>query len=309
MQVFLSWSGERSKAVAQLLAEWLPQVVQAAEPFMSTTIDKGRRWSVEIAEKLTVAPVGIICITRENLRSSWLLFEAGAIARPRDGYVCTFLLDVEPADVEPPLGDFQHTTTQKADVYSLVRTINGVLGLRGEKPLSDPVLERVFERNWPELELLLQQIRISNQRPVQRARSDREILDEILAVVRRLRATPETWHEAALAQRFLDSAIERERSRPNQAFVYRVHIVGTITQEVSQVIAAVERLEGLVSCYRVPNEPELVLECVFLRSAEPAILDAVRAVGLIAAVPVARSVTWQDQAQEQPPVASQGVTG
>jgi hypothetical protein len=49
VQVFLSWSGEHSNAVAQLQADWLPQVIQAAEPFISTTIEKGRRWSGEIA--------------------------------------------------------------------------------------------------------------------------------------------------------------------------------------------------------------------------------------------------------------------
>ena len=88
MQVFLSSSGERSKKVAELLSQWLPQVIQALEPFLSTTIEKGRRWNTEIAERLADAPVGIVCVTRDNRRAPWLLFEAGAMAKPKDGYVC-----------------------------------------------------------------------------------------------------------------------------------------------------------------------------------------------------------------------------
>ena len=44
MDVFLSWSGTRSKAVAQALESWLPLVINATSPWISAEIDKGRRW-------------------------------------------------------------------------------------------------------------------------------------------------------------------------------------------------------------------------------------------------------------------------
>src|SRR5688572_19220319 len=109
MEVFLSWSGERSKAVAETLSVWLGQVIQAVDPWISSDIEKGARWNPEIAARLEQSRVGIICLTKENLDAKWILFESGALSKTKDAYVCTLLLDIDPSDVEQPLGQFQHT--------------------------------------------------------------------------------------------------------------------------------------------------------------------------------------------------------
>lgn len=42
MKVFISWSGETSKKVALALKAWLPNVIQALDPWMSDKdIEKG----------------------------------------------------------------------------------------------------------------------------------------------------------------------------------------------------------------------------------------------------------------------------
>ena len=82
MKVFLSWSGERSRAVAEALREWLPFINAEIQPWMSgTDIEPGARWSNAIAEELDAISIGIVCVTRENQSSPWLNFEAGALAR------------------------------------------------------------------------------------------------------------------------------------------------------------------------------------------------------------------------------------
>ncbi len=53
MKVFLGWSGSRSKETAEALGDWLGQVIQAVDPWISSDILKGARWGEEIAVGLT----------------------------------------------------------------------------------------------------------------------------------------------------------------------------------------------------------------------------------------------------------------
>jgi len=184
MLVFLSWSGARSKKVAEVFKSWLIQVIQAVEPWISSDIDKGARWSPAIADQLEKSKIGIICLTKENLTAPWILFEAGALSKTKDAYVCTFLLDIQAADVQQPLGQFQHTTLAKEDIQRLVRTINLALLDSGERPLKDGILEKAFETYWPTLSEQLSDLskqRVADEPP---QRADREVLQEILDLSR-----------------------------------------------------------------------------------------------------------------------------
>lgn len=184
MKIFISWSGTRSKAVATAVDGWLRKVIQAVEPWMSTDIQKGRRWGPEIAAQLEESKIGILCLTKENLKEPWLLFEAGALSKTKDAHVCTLLLDIVPADVELPLGMFQHTTFDKTEMFALTRTINEKLPTTGAKVLPDGVLTSSFDTYWPDINEKLSAI---VKQPVAGAiapRKDRDILEEILEILR-----------------------------------------------------------------------------------------------------------------------------
>jgi len=184
VHVFLSWSGQQSKAVAETLCSWISQVIQAAEPWISLDIEKGMRWSSEISNKLEVSKVGIICLTQDNLDAQWILFEAGALSKTKDVQVCTFLLGLNPTDVQQPLGQFQHTVFEKTDIRRLVSTINRSVQDAGEKALQENILNEIFETYWPGLEEKINKILNASVLPKSKARSEREMLQEILEILR-----------------------------------------------------------------------------------------------------------------------------
>jgi hypothetical protein len=187
MKVFLSWSGEPSRRLAEALREWLPSVLQAVEPWMSAEdIDKGARWSAHVAGELEQAKVGILCLTRDNLAAPWVLFEAGALSKTlTHSYVCPYLLGLRPSDLRGPLVQFQAAEANEADTRRLLATINAAQAAMGAKALSERALDRAFATWWPGLAKILESLPTGkpSARP---ARSERDLLEETLTLVREL---------------------------------------------------------------------------------------------------------------------------
>jgi hypothetical protein len=182
MKVFLSWSGDRAKAVAVALDEWLPLVIQSLKPFISTNIPKGARGLDVIGGELEDTRIGIVCVTPEGKNSPWLIFEAGALSKTRTAtHVCTYLIGMKNTELEPPLGQFQWTQAEKDDTFKLMTTINNA---QGDTALKDAPLRTVFDRFWPDLNLKIQAAIAIPTAVAPPRRPEREILEEILSVVR-----------------------------------------------------------------------------------------------------------------------------
>jgi hypothetical protein len=182
LPVFISFSKPKSKIVAEALRDWLPSVLQAVEPFISESIDKGSAWPEGLDEKLRSARVGIFCLTTENLHQPWIHFEAGALYMSLGlQHVCPYLLDVDYSDVPWPLARFQATKTTKAETRKLLTTINEALG---EGKLKDAMLDATFEKWWPDLEKAVQRAMDlkTETKPVRKGPD--EILEELLNLTR-----------------------------------------------------------------------------------------------------------------------------
>lgn len=222
MKVFLSWSGERSKAVAELLNEWLCCVIQAARPWVSTRdLDRGSLWFSEINDQLKDTSVGIICLTQENRVRPWILFEAGALAKGLStARVCTLLIDLEPKDVEDPLAQFNHTSPTEESMFNLVRTLNTALGVNGLDPR---VLEQVFETYWPQFDKKFKDI-VKNIKDISSAkpRAKDDLLGEILENtrllnnrIRRLERAQEEFPIKQNIKNLIEYKLARGNSREN----------------------------------------------------------------------------------------------
>ncbi|MBL4719646.1 MAG: toll/interleukin-1 receptor domain-containing protein [Alphaproteobacteria bacterium] len=157
MDVFISWSGEKSKKIAVALGEWLPSVIQSIKPFVSSeTILKGSRWGPEIAKNLETSGYGILCLTPENLEAPWLLFEAGALSKMfGDSHVAPILIGIKRQDVKTPLSQFQSVVFERDEYLKLVKSLNVA---NTEEPLDDTRLLKIFLTLWPDLENVLKEV-------------------------------------------------------------------------------------------------------------------------------------------------------
>lgn len=183
MKVFISWSGTRSKAVANALHEWLPLVLQYAKPWVSDKdIGAGDRWAQSIAGELDASNFGIICITPENMQSEWILFEAGALSKSMlDAKVIPLLFGLELSDLSGPLSQFQAQKADISGVTEVVRAINKV----ADNQANDQIVTRSIPLLWPSLQAELD--KIPNIQPSEKhTRPQHEILEELVTGVRGL---------------------------------------------------------------------------------------------------------------------------
>lgn len=161
VKIFLSWSGEKSGAVATAMRDCLPTVVPGLHPWMSTKdIAAGQQWISALNHQIEVADYCILFVHPSNLSSQWLYFEAGALAKrflgtkdmnktiPR--LVCPYLLGLKPEDLKStPLEQFQAKVATKASTYELIETLYRLqrrTANRGER------LKLLFEEKWPMFE-------------------------------------------------------------------------------------------------------------------------------------------------------------
>lgn len=187
MRLFISWSGERSKKIGELLVDLIGGTIQRIEPWMSTEMDRGTIWFNELGSELRDVADGIVCLTRENLTAPWILFEAGALARGLTSQrVYTFLIDLEPKDISPPLSQFNHTPAVKGDIFRLLKTLNSRLK---DDALQDKILEREFELHWPFFEKGMNDIIKKTSAGALPQKKEKDILLEIQSSIRGIEQT------------------------------------------------------------------------------------------------------------------------
>lgn len=181
MQVFISWSGERSKLLAESLRAWLPKVIQTLNPWMSSQdIGAGARWLSEVSAILNKTNIGIICITPENQHNPWLLFEAGALSKTiEQTCVCPLVFEMTPGQIDGPLTQFQANSLDRTGIGMVLSTINAQLGERRIEPQQ---LEEIVDVWWPKLKEKL--LAIPSAPTVKVVRSATDQLEEILTLSR-----------------------------------------------------------------------------------------------------------------------------
>ena len=194
LRVFISWSGDLSKAVALSLRDWLPSLFDRVDPWMSDTdIASGARGLEEIHTTLAGCSFGVIVVTEENQNSSWLNYESGAISKSiseSQVRVVPLLVDLSgPTQLTGPLAQFQARKLDQPGVLKVVETMASHLGVNAE------TAKQRFQAFWPVLDSKVQNALESNKpstgtKAKQRPMTD--MLEEVLTQVRELTRTVDT---------------------------------------------------------------------------------------------------------------------
>jgi hypothetical protein len=147
VKVFVSWSGNLSKAVAEAMEQWIGDVIQMSSVFLSSAgIEPGEGWGSRLNEELDSTNLGIIVLTRENKDKPWILFEAGALSKGlKQARVCPVYVDLAATDVKQPLSQFQGVAPDLAGMWKLAKLINDN---SGQAKMEEPRLKRAFEPHF-----------------------------------------------------------------------------------------------------------------------------------------------------------------
>lgn len=245
-KVFISWSQDRSKYVAETVKWWLKQVIQASDPWVSSVdIDAGTRSMNEIEASLANTKFGIICVTPENVEKPWLNYEAGALSKQVDEVltrVVPLLFDFkDKADVHTPVGQFHAVLADKEGFEQIAQSLNKCLPIELQR--SDEDVRATHEAWWPKLKDLLDKApnpRTAVKPPV---RSSEDMIREVVNTVRDLDSKIEKLLAGPTYIRGSDGLIvstsnpdwlprNSKRNNPRKAGIWTTEIRETVEQNL-----------------------------------------------------------------------------
>ncbi|MCG9900873.1 MAG: hypothetical protein MH132_12785 [Hydrotalea sp.] len=148
--IFLSWSGKLSNAIAYAFHQYLPIILQNSSSFFSPeSIEKDADWFNKIKAELINVKTGIIFLTKENIKSEWIILEAGGILSK--GSICVLLCDLDISDLKDNNSFFQYLNVtklnDKLDLLKLFLTLKKVIS----PDVSDDVVNATFDKFYEDL--------------------------------------------------------------------------------------------------------------------------------------------------------------
>ncbi|MBW4474661.1 MAG: TIR domain-containing protein [Stenomitos rutilans HA7619-LM2] len=184
--LFISWSQEPSRKIAEAIAVWLRICFSSTRIFLSTHIAAGKKWSSELEDNLESIDCGILIYTNNNLNSLWMAFEAGALSKNHTkSRIVPLLFDVNKSALHSSISQFQSKDFNEEDFRRLLTDLNNLQSEDSRRETAE--IEQIFAFTWPQLKTKIQEALTSSQSEREIViRSERELLEELLERVREL---------------------------------------------------------------------------------------------------------------------------
>lgn len=133
-KIFISWSGDTSKEIAKNVKRILEEEIFKGTDlncfFSDVDINSGDDWWEKIKTELKECSLGIVCITKENMKAPWIYFESGAIVA-HNLKLIPFLVECNVSALNnTPISNKNMTVFRnKEKFFIMVKTINDSLNL------------------------------------------------------------------------------------------------------------------------------------------------------------------------------------
>lgn len=244
MKIFVSWSGELSRQIAEVLKKWIPCIIQSVEVFFSPEdIEKGDNWDKTISTELSECNYGIICLTTDNTTAPWINFEAGAIAKSLDSKVTALMINIKPSDIKGPLSRYQATKFEKDDFLQLIISINKAL----ETPLESTILQNTFNAMWTSLEneanaIIEEYSKKGDTKPNvdgNKEQNENEPMEEILQLLRK-QSTLLSNPESILPMEYMDYVFRKFNERNRELYLDNEMFIEELMHYISSVLRQME---------------------------------------------------------------------
>lgn len=154
MKVFVSWSGENSREIAEKLVRSLNDIFaedKEFETFISAeNIEGGKAWFEVIRDKLKECDRAIICCTPENVDAPWINFEAGASIMnfEKEGQVIPYLIGFEATDKKSPLSNLHAIKHSSEGFKKLVQDLAKYVKTKYSKKTLVSLIEHSYRENF-----------------------------------------------------------------------------------------------------------------------------------------------------------------
>ncbi|WJJ10394.1 TIR domain-containing protein [Prescottella equi] len=269
LKVFTSWSGDFARDITRVIRDWLPQMLDRVDPWMSDVdIQAGTRALQLIEERLNESEFGVIVVTTENQHSTWLNFEAGALSKRFEGRTARVVPVLVNFDnfyqIEGPIRQFQgimltekpkpsqpdhdsapdtERTVNKEGVRELLKAVSNVAGTKW------PMVEARFEWSWSDFERrILEVIRHAGEQPPAPSVTTESLLKEILDRMSALE------HDKTTASRDVLTKVERAlwSTKTLQEFEHQ--------KAISASRVAVQSIHNILDQYKIPSKDFHLIE-------------------------------------------------
>ncbi|MGO8087251.1 hypothetical protein AB9E29_08970 [Rhizobium leguminosarum] len=197
MRVFASWSGTVSREIALLFKDWLPNVLQDVEVYVSSQdISKGDRWLSNVSSNLSDHDFGLSIVTKDNLLAPWILFEAGALTKSLTSRLVPVLCGIDGIEIQNhPLSQFQYIVApRRQELYGFVCSVNAA----GRK-MPEERISAIFNKWFPDFDTAYQNIDLGKAEPEARKKRDGSDADTLNALLREMRDLRSTVQELVAA--------------------------------------------------------------------------------------------------------------